>query len=102
MRLCRGLSAFIGRGSLVSVLSLLALAPLGCTNPGEPRPAGSDEVTPSRHLLTEAQQKSACALLDDPTIRPRLDGLEMKLMLLCGRAPMPTREELGRRSESGE
>src|SRR3954471_421765 len=82
----------------LSVVWLATAALVACSSPGEsPREA----VVGTQHLLTEAQQKSACALLDDPEIRPRLDGLEMKLLILCGRVPLPTRDELGRPSEPG-
>src|SRR3954451_3986091 len=91
----------VGSGSFSPSLRLVwlgAAALAACSNPGD---TPGEAAAGSRSLLTETQQKSACALLDDPEIRPRLDGLEMKLLLLCGRVPLPTRDELGRPSQPG-
>jgi hypothetical protein len=89
-------SGFFSRS--LSVVWLGTAALVACSSPGE---SPSEAVVGTQRLLTEAQQKTACALLDDPEIRPRLDGLEMKLLILCGRVPLPTRDELGRPSEPG-
>src|SRR4051812_27055538 len=73
---------------------IAGLVLVGCGTPPDPRPTNDNSSAATMQTLTQAEQLAACPLLDDPNIRPLLDGLEMKLMLLCGRVSLP-RPDLG-------